>query len=120
MTVKKSKSNTGEASPQVGMAASEQYDHTRPSTLGYGEAPDFLRNDEVYDEGDHAQWVQLSEIASLRERARELNAPQTHQDFDGKNCVECGDEMPKERLAMQRVRCVHCQTAIEEKRKRYA
>lgn len=43
-------------------------------------------------------------------------APQTHPDFDGKNCVNCEDSLPKVRLTMGRIRCVACQTLLEKKR----
>ena len=43
-------------------------------------------------------------------------APQTHPDFDGKNCVACGDELPPVRLAYGRIRCVICQTILERRR----
>lgn len=35
-------------------------------------------------------------------------------EFDGKTCVDCGDEIPAERLAMHRIRCVDCQEALEK------
>jgi len=50
-------------------------------------------------------------------RVRQLAAPERHPDFDGKHCVECGDEVIKERLKLGKVRCVLCQTA-KEKRER--
>ena len=40
-------------------------------------------------------------------------APEKHPDFDGANCVTCGDEMPPVRLAYGRIRCVICQTKLE-------
>ncbi len=41
--------------------------------------------------------------------------PQKHPDFDGENCVDCGDKMVPERLAFGRVRCTLCQTEIERR-----
>ena len=42
--------------------------------------------------------------------------PEYHEDFDGKNCVDCvSNPVGKERLAMGRIRCVHCQTIREKK-----
>lgn len=38
------------------------------------------------------------------------------RDFDGKHCVDCDLEIPKERLAIGRWTCVHCQ-ALKEKRR---
>lgn len=57
-----------------------------------------------------------SAIASVRQ----ANAPETHPDFDGKTCVECGEDMPELRLKMQRVRCASCQTELEHRNKQRA
>jgi RNA polymerase-binding transcription factor DksA len=51
------------------------------------------------------------------EEVRRANAPETHPDFDGKSCVECGELIPRERLALGKVRCVHCQSRLELRRK---
>ncbi len=58
---------------------------------------------------------QANDEAVLQARAK--SKPETHPDFDGKTCVECGDDMPAERLTMQRVRCVACQTLKERSKK---
>lgn len=79
-----------------------------------GMDPGFLPNDEVMDETDYAQHMQLKEQASISHRARELNRPETHPDFDGETCVECGEDIPPARLLLKRVRCVECQTFLEE------
>ena len=54
-----------------------------------------------------------SAIASVRQAM----APECHPDFDGRTCVECGDDMPQVRLDMKRVRCASCQTEIEHRNK---
>lgn len=41
--------------------------------------------------------------------------PETHPDFDGAHCVDCEVEIPKPRLLMGKVRCVHCQTVLERR-----
>lgn len=69
---------------------------------------------EVLDEGEIAQHLQLQEQASISHRARELNRPESHPDFDGETCVECGEEIPPARLILKRVRCVDCQSFLEE------
>lgn len=79
-----------------------------------GMDPGFLPTDEVMDETDYAQHMQLKEQASISLRARELNRPETHPDFDGQSCVECGEDIPPARLLLRRVRCVDCQTFLEE------
>lgn len=72
------------------------------------------------DEIDDAQTVnELHQEVSLAE-ARAKTAPETHPDFDGKHCVECGEEIPPGRLALGKVRCVECQTVIEKKAKQFA
>jgi RNA polymerase-binding transcription factor DksA len=50
---------------------------------------------------------------------RAAAAPETHPDFDGTHCVECGDDIPSERLALKRVRCCPCQEQLEKARKQY-
>lgn len=45
-------------------------------------------------------------------------APQTHPDFDGVHCVECGDDMPPERLAWKRVRCTSCEEDLVKEAQR--
>jgi len=54
---------------------------------------------------------QLNERSTAE--ARNKLAPETHPDFDGAHCVDCGDDMPELRLQMKRVRCVICQTVKE-------
>lgn len=51
-------------------------------------------------------------IANFRNAAK----PETHDDFDGEHCVDCDDDIPRERLAMGRIRCVCCQTILERRR----
>jgi len=46
---------------------------------------------------------------------RQKVAPETHPDFDGRHCVDCGDAIPKVRLENGRVRCVTCQEILEKK-----
>lgn len=79
-----------------------------------------LPNDEVFDETDGAQHLQLRELADVQRRARLLNQPEFHPDFDGVHCVDCDDDMPKVRLDMKRVRCVRCQQDLENLTKKQA
>lgn len=80
--------------------------------------PGFLDNGDVFDEADHAQWQQLREQADIHSRAMQLNKPETHPDFNGFECVECGEEIPLPRLKMHKVRCVECQNDLEKDRQR--
>lgn len=46
-------------------------------------------------------------------RARGKSAPETHPDFNGLNCVDCGEVIHPVRLAAGRVRCTECQDFLE-------
>ena len=80
---------------------------------------EFTSND-VLDEGDMASAYQMRENAMALAKAKAAMAPETHPDFDGESCVDCGDDIPTLRLSMGKVRCVHCQTALERKGKLFA
>lgn len=75
---------------------------------------------EVYDEADQASMFQMAETEKALAEIRNRVAPETHPDFDGKTCVECGEKIPKARLNLGKVRCVHCQSALEVKGRMYA
>ena len=49
-------------------------------------------------------------------RARGKSGPETHPDFDGRNCVDCGEAIPAARLALGKVRDVECQQKLERGR----
>lgn len=72
---------------------------------------------EVYDEGDIASALELGFIAHALEMHKAKVAPETHPDFDGESCLDCGDDIPQARLVMGRIRCVHCQEILEKKNK---
>lgn len=40
-----------------------------------------------------------------------------HPDFNGHDCVACGDPLPDVRIADKRVRCAPCATALEKRQK---
>lgn len=52
---------------------------------------------------------------------RAMAAPESHPKFDGKHCVEeeCGVEIPAERLALGKVRCVDCAALLEQQQSLY-
>ncbi len=52
------------------------------------------------------------------ERVRQLLEPESHPDFDGKHCIDCGNPIPKERLQAGRIRCTDCQSLLEQLRRR--
>ena len=75
---------------------------------------------EVYDEADQASMFQMAENEQAIAKVKAKVAPETHPDFDGKKCLECAGKIPKARLDMGRMRCVHCQTVLEKKSKFFA
>lgn len=46
-------------------------------------------------------------------------AAQKHPDFNGVNCLDCGDLIPPLRLKSGRIRCTSCESLIEIKSKQY-
>lgn len=79
---------------------------------------DRLESGDVHDETDLAQHLQLLSIASIQKQARERANKPLNPDFDGVHCVECGEEIPKNRLAKIRTDlCVDCQQEIEDMNK---
>lgn len=42
-------------------------------------------------------------------------AAEYHEDFDGETCMDCPNPVGVERLKMNKIRCVHCQTIREQK-----
>jgi RNA polymerase-binding transcription factor DksA len=69
------------------------------------------------DEADLADvQTELRMAEGLAANAQRLR-PENHPDFDGSHCVECGDDLPAQRLAMGRVRCTHCQSMLEHRRR---
>ena len=76
-------------------------------------------NNDVLDEADMASNLEMEMLQASLDATRAKVQPEKHPDFDGKNCVECGDKMPKERLKLGRVRCVYCQDELEKLNKLY-
>lgn len=75
---------------------------------------------EVLDEADAAQHLHLRELAEVQLRARRMNDPERHPDFDGHTCVECGCAITQFRLKDGRVRCLDCQIDREAAQARAA
>jgi hypothetical protein len=48
-------------------------------------------------------------------KVRKALEPETHPDFDGESCVDCGETIIAGRLALGKVRCVYCQAILEKK-----
>lgn len=75
---------------------------------------------EVYDEADQASMIQMAENAQALAKIKARLAPEKHPDFDGKTCIGCADDIPQLRLDMGKIRCVHCQSALEIKDRMYS
>jgi RNA polymerase-binding transcription factor DksA len=75
---------------------------------------------DIKDEADMASAFQMRENAYALSIVVAANRPETHPDFDGESCLECGGEIPGARLALGKIRCVACQGAIERKNKLFA
>jgi RNA polymerase-binding transcription factor DksA len=65
------------------------------------------------DEVDMASELEMIFNEKAIEAVTARLKPETDPDFDGKTCVECGDDMPPIRLAYNRIRCCNCQTIKE-------
>jgi RNA polymerase-binding transcription factor DksA len=72
-----------------------------------------LDNTEVFDEVDLAQMQAQRSLDALLEAHQAKMKPETHPDFDGIHCLDCDNDIPALRLQMGKIRCVHCQTALE-------
>lgn len=84
----------------------------------YGEQEEIDSND-VYDEGDIASALERGFIAHALNKHKEKVAAESHPDFDGETCLDCGADIPKLRLEMGRIRCVDCQTELEKRNKMF-
>lgn len=71
------------------------------------------------DANDEATEIEIAERHIAIQAAIAENKAQSHPDFDGKSCLQCGDEIPLARLEMGKIRCVYCQSAFETKRRYY-
>jgi RNA polymerase-binding transcription factor DksA len=63
-----------------------------------------------------------SELETLFREAAILDArlkKQPPAGFDGKSCVECGEDIMQERLALCLYTCIDCQSVIEKRKKFY-
>lgn len=62
---------------------------------------------------ERAAQIEQDDRDRARQRLAAMNGPQTHPDFDGVHCVDCDVDIPAGRLALHKVRCVDCQSALE-------
>ena len=83
-----------------------------------------MSENQFSDEIDRANYIaDLANQEAVKHYSL-LAAPEQKQDESGawetEECVDCGEDIPAERLALGKVRCVHCQSTLETRRRRYA
>lgn len=70
-------------------------------------------DDKLTDPSDIASreedYFRVEALRQIRQAAQE----QSHPDFDGKTCLDCANDIPNQRLALGKIRCVDCQELIE-------
>jgi RNA polymerase-binding transcription factor DksA len=62
---------------------------------------------------ERASELEQAEREAARHRIERAMRPEKDPRFNGKDCVECEDEIPPGRLALGKVRCVICQSELE-------
>lgn len=67
---------------------------------------------------EHAEKLAEYERQRAIEQARKRLQPDPRPFNWNGTCVECEDEIPAERQALGRVRCISCQSLLEKKAKR--
>ena len=70
----------------------------------------------MLDLADNAQGAIELLAAEDERQARGKSIPESHPDFDGSTCLECGDLIPKERIKLGKIRCVWCQGLLERRK----
>lgn len=73
--------------------------------------------DDVYDDADIASALEMGFIAKALADHKNKVAPEKHPDFDGVHCLDCDTDIPLIRLNMGRIRCVDCQSELEQRNK---
>lgn len=74
---------------------------------------------EVFDEADIANAIEMNNIQAAIRRNKEKLAKESHPDFDGENCIDCGEPIHKVRLELGKIRCFDCQTELEKRSKMF-
>jgi RNA polymerase-binding transcription factor DksA len=76
-----------------------------------------INYDDIRDEADIASALEMDFIAKALADHKSKVAPESHPDFDGKHCIDCGVDIPLIRLNMGKIRCVDCQSELELRNK---
>ena len=69
------------------------------------------------DENDRASDLEMAETASRIAAERAKAVTPVPAAWDKKTCYECGNDLPKERIAAKRFLCVPCKEIEEAKEK---
>lgn len=70
------------------------------------------------DEGDRASDLErLANEEGVKKVLKQIEKPPS--DFDGIHCIECGEPIPKPRLATGAFRDIECQQVFEFQRKNH-
>lgn len=80
-------------------------------------AQEIFSGDRPVDPLDSASQIEMSIASGAVADAAMRLRPQTHPDFDGETCIECGNDLDVDRLKMGRIYCVPCQTIREKNAK---
>ena len=85
---------------------------------------EIIESEHCPDEIDRAAIISDAHNQACIDKAVQANKPQQEPDEHGEyphvECVDCGDELPVERLRLGRVYCVACQELIELRGRLYA
>lgn len=67
-------------------------------------SPKFVLTENLIEKGNEGDISSsVYEMFKCSEKNKKKVKPEFHEDFDGIHCVECGDEIPEGRLALQKV-----------------
>ena len=72
-------------------------------------------NDRYSELNDAAQLQQDKTNRDAIAAVQARNAPETHPNFDGTNCIGCDEPIPQARLKLHKIRCIKCQQIFERK-----
>jgi len=78
----------------------------------------FFEHAAQLEQQERDRGIKAAQLAAMPEHSRKLaNGKLMFPDFDHLHCYDCDEEIPHERLALGKVRCVTCQTLLERRAK---
>jgi RNA polymerase-binding transcription factor DksA len=78
--------------------------------------------DSFADDNDRASFIEEAARDAGLDRVRQAAKPEQQQNEDGSWPVtecQCGEPIEEGRLALGKIRCIECQTKLEQRRKNY-